>query len=502
MADSQAVNLAYLQWRTKEELAAQKAYQTCLNYVNGEQAVPLSDRQKDFLGFKQDGRFLDNHCRTVVSAIAERMAVKGFDSTDKAFADWAWQLWKQPMGARKAQGIHSGALAGGEYFVIVDWDAANNRPRFTPHPRYVDTDAGGPGYGCKAHYPDGDMYRDMEYASKRWIEEYEEGGHIRSRLRMTLYYPGRVEKYVQVSGVWEPFLDPGDTAWPIPWVDGAGKPLGIPVVHFSNPDMKSEVWDVIPLQDALNKCLLDTLAVADTAGFRIMVAKGFMPTTDGKEPASDGSNYIKLTPGMWVAITGEGSALNALEAADMAPLLDLHDRLVMEIAKTTDTPLSRFTVSKQVAAEGTLKQQEAPLLAKIADRQQAFGDAWEQCFYIARRLANQYASAGMNEASSLDTLWEPAEIRDEKAFLEGLKLKKEALSIPLEQLWKEAGYSEKQVKNMQASEEYQSRSALMKIGMAASNGGEFGANGNSRGTPGSGDGSGQNESQPGRAVRE
>jgi hypothetical protein len=501
MAESRDVNLSYLQWLTKEEEADQKAYQTALDYVNGHQKVPLSERQKAYLGFASDGRFLDNHCKAVVNAVAERLTVKGFDSEDKAFAQWAWDIWKQPMGARKARGVHMGALAGGEYFIIVDWDTANKQSRFTPHPRFVEANAtaGGPGYGCRAHYPDGDVYRPMDYATKRWIEEYMDGALPKRRSRLNVYYPDRVEKYALNGGVWAEYNDPGDAAWPIPWKDSQGNPLGIPVVHFANPDQKSEIWDAIPLQDALNKCLLDTLAAADTAGFRILIAKGFMPTTDGKAPAADGSNYIKVAPGMWIGCSKENTDVTPLEAADLSPLLDLHDRLVMEIAKTTDTPLSRFTASKQVAAEGTLKQQEGPLLARIADRQIAFGDAWEQCFYIARKLANTFGGANMPEDSLLETLWEPAAIRDDKLFLEELKIKKDSLSIPLEQLWKEAGYSEEQVADMMATDEYQSRNAMMKIGITAANGGEFGANATNS-TSGSRDGGGADKSQPGSAI--
>ena len=39
----------------------------------------------------------------------------------------------------------------------------------------------------------------------------------------------------------------GDAAWPLPWVDAKGAPLGIPVIEFANPP-GSEIDQIIGLQ--------------------------------------------------------------------------------------------------------------------------------------------------------------------------------------------------------------------------------------------------------------
>ena len=75
-------------------------------------------------------------------------------------------------------------------------------------------------------------------------------------------------KYImgKTAGQWEPHMDAGDATWPLPWIDGKGAPLGIPVVEFANPG-GSEIDQIIGLQNALNKTWLDLIAAADASGF-------------------------------------------------------------------------------------------------------------------------------------------------------------------------------------------------------------------------------------------
>ena len=444
-------DLALAGWLASEETTRQANMILAQRYYDGDHQVPLTTRQKAYLGLQDNGRFAINYAGMVVNACAERLIVKTFDAP-AGLAATLWRWWQQNNLDDLQQRVHAGALTLGEYFVLVDWDPAAGRPRYTPHKPYTDPTAGGDGYGCKAHYPDDDSDQAMTYGSKRWTETYTDSrGQTRHRQRLTLYYPGRVEKYELVGAShaspeagWAPLRDPADTAWPLAW------PGLIPVVHFRNPHLRSELWDAIPIQDAVNKVTLDSLAAADASGFRILFAKGFYPTTDGLPPAADGANYMRIHPGMWLGSPDPNTDLVPIEGSDLTGLLELKNNLILDLARTTATPVSRFTTRKGVEGEGTLREQERPLLDKIRRRQAVFGSSWEQCHYVARRLANTYGGQEqeLDEEALVETLWEPAETRDEVEAIAAIALKREKLGIPREQAWIEAGYSADQIAAM------------------------------------------------------
>jgi hypothetical protein len=470
--------LAYLNWLAGEEKARQKNIVLARRYFDGDHDVPLTERQKEFLGFSDSGRFAVNYCGKVVGAVVERLLVAGFKSVDAEMAAMAWQWW-QANRMDEVQGtVHEGAVRDGEFFVMVDWDGALGWPRIISHPRYTDPQVKGTGFGCKAFYPNDDPSQPMERASKRWTETViDDRGQRQTRQRMTDYYPDRVEKYVLATrggsqAGWEEYAEEDGGVWPLAWKDQAGRPLGIPVVHFRNSGLKTELWDAIPVQDAVNKTALDILAAADACGFRVLVAKGFIPTRDGKPPENDGSNYLQIAPGSWIAVPKDAE-VDPLEAADLGPMLEALDSWIVKLGLVTDTPVSRFRVTRQVAAENTLKQQEEPLLAKVRRRQTSFGNSWENVMYLGRRLANTFGGAGLDEGVLVETQWEPAETRDEKERIETIGLKVEQLRIPLEVAWAEAGYSQDQIEEMKGTDEYQARAAMRemaKVGLGAMGG--------------------------------
>lgn len=453
--------LAYLSYLASEEETRQKNVVLAREYYDGEQHTELTERQKEFLGHVDGGRFSVNYCRSIVSAVVERLYVAGFESsTSKELSDWAWKTWQaNRMDAHQTE-VHEAGVRDGETFVFVSWDDEKKLNTFSLHPRYTDPQVGGTGFGCKIHYEqEDDPTTPALYATKRWVETLkEDGGGRRTRQRMNVYYPDKIEKYVMGGSgeaTWVEYREEGEP-WPVPRTTKSRQPIGIPIVPFFNPNRRTEIWDAIPIQDAINKVALDLIAAADATGFPIRFTHGFYFTTDGNEPASDGSNYVKLTPGANIYVPEEGSITDS-EIPDLKPLLEDLDNWVIRLGQVTDTPLSRFQFTKQIAAEGTLKQQEAPLLAKIQMRQTRFGNAWEDCFKVAARLANTYGGKALDEEALLSTVWEPAEIRDEKEHIETIALKVEKLRITQEQAWQEAGYDQETIREMMKSPEYQAR---------------------------------------------
>lgn len=407
--------LTYLAWLSEEEKVRQRVILTARDYYNGEQHTELSARQKEFLGFKDSGRFCINYCRSVIDAVAERMIVAGFESEDEALSSWAWDVWQNNRMDAHQMDVHLSAVRDGEYFVFVHYDTEQKRVRFIPHPRYTDPQVNGDGFGCKIFFDQDDPTNPALYASKRWTETIkDERGKRSTRQRMNLYYPERIEKYVMAvqgsEASWTEFQEEGQ-AWPLPWVGKNNEPLGIPIIPFFNPNRVTELWDAIPIQDAINKTAIDLIASVDAAGFPIRLTNGFYFTTDGKEPTGD--NYVSLTPGAFVYVP-EGKSVTDLEVADLGPLLETLDNWIIKLGQVTDTPLSRFQLTKQVRSEKTLRQEEAPLISRVRERQTRFGNSWEDCFQVATRLENAFGSEKPDIESLLSTLWEPAETRDEE----------------------------------------------------------------------------------------
>jgi hypothetical protein len=408
--------------------------------------------------------FVMNVSRIVVSAISERLLVSGIATDEPKEAngqplpapveDWAWSVWLENRMDAKQDEVHTGALIDGEYFVIVDWDDERAMPRFTPHPRYTDPDVHGNGFGCKMFYKDDDESCAPLYATKRWAEvAIDERGRRTTEQRLNIYYPERIVQQVLRGGAWSEY------APDIPWVDGAGAPLGIAVIHVKNADLRCEAWDAFPLQDALNKALVDLIASADLTAFRILFAKGFYPTDDGQAPEADGSNMLKLAPGAIFGTLSIDGDIKSIEPADLSQLVDLVQNLVIWIAQVTDTPISRFLATRAVAAEGTLKQQEAPLLGKIRKRQTLFGNAWEDCYELALRLANMFGLMSLDEEIEFSTQWTPAETRDELAETQRLQLERD-MGIPEEVIWAKLGYTPAEIANMRDMKDAQAQKAM------------------------------------------
>ena len=468
-----AAQWALLQWEVEEEKARQRAIQQSRNYYAGKQTTYLSMRLREILDLdgapNVDQMFHLNVCDKVIHAVAERLHVDSFTSEDETFAEWAWSVWQANRTDGFEWDIYEGLRRDGEYFLLVDLDE-NNQPRFTPHPRYVDPTLGGDGYGCRAYYPNEDPTQEMLRAVKRWTDYGDDG---KAQQRMTVYYPDHMEKFEMESGHWSAAVDEDDEpgeAGIVPWVDAQGKPLGIPVIHFRNRGLICEIdSSVVSMQNLLNKTLIDLAESADQSAFRVWLAFGFIPTSDGKALASDGSNRAKIQPNRIIGTTKPPSevSMQAVAGESPIPLIDVIERIMKWIVQAKDIPLSRLQFSGQVSGAETLKQQDAPLLAVCRQLQISLGDSWEDSFYMARRLVNAFAGAGLNEDSILQAQWVSPEVRGDDTERNILlwKSKREA-GVPREQLWSEMGYSPEQIQMMQAMPEYAAMQALMTAGLA------------------------------------
>lgn len=451
------------------------------DYYEGKQFIHLTDRLRQFLGGEAGVSNSDwkrirlNIFRTIIGAVVERLIVSRItsdekgrlaplrDETGETILDssgapaagmikptdtWTERTWSNNrMDARQRQ-IYEATLRDSESFVLVAWDDQEKIARFSLHPRYIDPRIeGGDGYGCIAVYQNNDPEQELLFVVKRWTETSYPRGVRFDQQRMTLYFPDRIEKYAGMPNTWSPIRDPGDGAWPLPWTDPeSGEPLGIPVVHFRST-AGFEAGEAIGPQNAINKTLIDLLAAADLTAFQILIALGW-------EPIDSSGNPLPISPGTWLGTPSSDGKVQIVPPADVGGLSDQVFNWIQWAAMATDTPVSRFTMSRQVAAEGTMKEQNTPLLNKTRMRQSELSIGIADMFVIARKLHNTFWSAPrLDPDVTLTVAWEPLEQRDEDAELNRAVIKATKLSIPLPQVWSELGYTEQQIARWTAEKE-------------------------------------------------
>lgn len=451
-----------------EDEAQQAQYRAYREYYDGEHATQLTKRMRRFLQLKYGEEFCANFCPIVVDALAERLTVTGFDAPDDG---QLWEWWEANRADGKQGIVHTGGVRDGDFYVLVEWDNDERRPVWHPEMAYDGRK------GVRVHYSK-ERRGEITLASKRWKVEDEDLDSAGYKRRINLYYPDRVEKYVSderyFEGNWAPYQEEGEP-WPLPWTDEEdGEPLGVSVIHFKNKERgynwgRSELGDVVPLQNAQNKVLIDLLAASDLTGFQNYWMLG------------DDPSGIEVTPGSWVYSKKPPSEVEVgvFEPGDPGPLLKVLQELTLKVAQVTRTPISYFQASGHAVAEGTLKQQEAGLVARAKNRQVYFGNAWEDVAKMSRRLNNAFGDGGSDPDAPISTIWADPQTRNEKELAETLGIKREKLQVPIEQIWREAGYSPEQIEEMKASDEYKARiemqqAAMQGLGMAQEPGGDEG----------------------------
>lgn len=126
------------------------------------------------------------------------------------------------------------------------------------------------------------------------------------------------------------------------------------------------------------------------------------------------------------------------------------ERIVFRIATVSDTPIHRFLATKQVSSDASQKQGEAPLIAKVEERQTLFGNGWEDVMLMALKVHATFGGGEMPESDMIiRTQWADPHTRNDEALVKTLKVKSE-LGVPDEQVWREMNYDEKKIKEFLA----------------------------------------------------
>ena len=293
------------------------------------------------------GRIASNICHVAVTSMAERLRVTGFTGdTGTVWDDWRANDLDQLAGI-----AHREALTLGESFVIV-WADTAGRPLVTVE---------SPEQVAVMRDP---ATREVVRAAKRW--ESPAGTHA------VMFEADKITKWLAPN--------PGAYVSGFELTETLHNPFGIvPVVPLRNSDRllgpaSSELDDLMPLVDALNKSLADMLVASEYAGRPRRWASGVELAED-----EDG-NVVNPYPEANRMMISEApeAKFGALPAADLASYEAAVRVLQAQISAVSGLPPHYLGAhGDQPASADAMRAAEASLVAKVEARQAVFGRSWE-----------------------------------------------------------------------------------------------------------------------------
>lgn len=360
-------------------------------YYDGYHRARLTKQMKKMLRISDDlyDRMNVNYCEMVVDSMASRLTVDKVQADSEDASAWADTLLRSNRFDALQIDVREAALRDGETFVMVE-TLADGTQRLVHEPAWD-------GYrGAMVVY---DHQKNIVAGVKIWTEPTGDYANI--------YYPDRIERYRISQGALLMMDEPEMTT-------RAGQQPGVPLVPFVNKGKgwgrgTSELVNVVPLQDSLNRTWVSMVMTAELSAFQIRWAKGFAPPQD-------------LMPGSWVTFGEDwgpdqiealkASEVGTLDQAALVPFIEQSMYIIRQIGTITSTPLPETMGGDSQSGEA-LKQREIGLLASVGRAQVQMGNSWENVLALAHRQATLYAVQSPPAAAQWETRWKDAEIRND-----------------------------------------------------------------------------------------
>ena len=322
-------------------------------YYGGDQPVVYTNKRLEEIFRDLDARFVENWCAVVVDSALERLQLTGLTVEDAGAQAALDTVWAANNLGLEADDAHLGALVCGESYLIA-WPA--------------------PEGGVDIHYNDARMchlFYDSEnprrktFAAKWWLDESD------GMRRLTLYYPDRLEYYQarqDASGelrasAFEMIQEP------------ATNPYGaVPVFHLrTRRRPTSEIANVVPLQNGINKLLIDMMVAAEFGAFkqRYVISQ------------ADVSGQLKNAPNeIWSLPAGDGvsqqTSAGEFTATELSNYFDAIDKLALAVATISRTPKHLLFGAGGVPSGEALIAMEAPLNKKCKAHIGRLSVVWQE----------------------------------------------------------------------------------------------------------------------------
>lgn len=369
----------------------QQLYNLLYDYYSGDHPLVYTAKRLNEIFKRLDVKFSENWCSVIIDAVKERIELAEIKMPNEQQQETMNALWDASEMNIESDDVHEAALWAGESFIVV-WPDENNAPQaFYNDPRL-----------CHVFY-ESDNPRKKKYAAKWWIDDDD-------RQRLTLYYPDRLEYYISKGK--HDSVQNAASFIPIEGVDMADNPYGIiPVFHFrTKRTIQSDLSDVIPIQDAINKTLADMMVVGEYGAYP---QRYIISNADIEGKVKNAPNEILDIP---AAMQGEqATEVGQFDAANLVQYLDVINGLIAHVSAITRTPHHYFVTTSQPPSGEALIVMESGLVKKTMDRINRFIPTWRRVAQFMLLVAGVQVNADeiepqFDEVATVQP-WSDAQIR-------------------------------------------------------------------------------------------
>ncbi len=379
--------------------------------------------------------FASNWCKLTVDVAVERLRIDGFRfGRDRQGDRDAWAIWQANGLDAESMLAHTEAVKCCEAAILVQ-PGGGDIPSITiEHPTQVIV-ANGQG-----------SRRVRAAALKKWLDDD-------GKTYATVYLPNGIYKFERGTTVESPLiLPPTVDVINRGWRERSGVAFEernrtgvVPVIPLRNDPHplkggRSDLDDVIPLQDAINKTITDALLSSEFHGYPQRWATGIEVPDDPDTGKPRTDLFLASSGSIWTVSDPEAK-FGQFELGDLSQYSNLSDLLVRHLSAQTRTP-PHYLVGEIVNASGdALKAAETGLRFKTERKQMFFADPWEEAMRLAFLMVNDSQRA---KATSAEVIWGEAESRSWGEMVDAA-VKLRSINVPYEAIWEFLGFTQTQI---------------------------------------------------------
>jgi len=388
-----------------------KVYSTLFQYADGDQPLQYSTSRLREAFDNMDARFSQNWCSVVIDSALDRVTFNGWATQDKKVTQQLSDIFNEYEITMDAYDIHRAASITSESYAIV-WKNESGEIEFNYNdPRM-----------CHVFYKS-DNPKMSDFACK-WYRE----GKI---YHIILYYTDRLEYYETAEMKSVPT---SSKAFKPSELDRADNPYNeIPVFHFFlSRNSKGDLFNIITLQDAVNKLFSDMMVAAEFCALPQRYVISDAETSTLKNAANE----------IWAL--SEGSSAGSFPAANLDNFLNAIDKIANSIAIISRTPKHYFYSGGGEVSGEALLAMEAPLTKKVDQRIASFSNTWKKIAVFLLKLNGNDTLSGKD----IVAVWEPAYSVQPKTEAETVKTWIEA-GVPLRTAVSNAGWTDDKIADLE-----------------------------------------------------